>query len=224
MKPLETLARTRGPDGAELVLTRRDGVYRFLLDGQELMGSRAHGSERALAERACARLVGHPNPRLLIGGLGCGYTLRAALDASPPGAQVVVCEFFELVVDAHRQWLGELTGHPLDDPRVRLERTDLRRLLPSREPFDAILLDIDNGPWAFTLPTNGELYSPQGLTRLLASLAPGGVLAVWSAEPCPEFTARLTRAGFSATCERAESHGRKHWLFFGQRSPRAGAP
>jgi spermidine synthase len=218
MKPTETLARTTAPDGAEMLLIRRDGVYRLMLDGQELMSSRAHGSERALAERALALLAADPSPRILVGGLGCGYTLRAALDAAPAGARVVVCEYFELVVEAYRRWLGELTGQALDDPLVRLERTDLRRLLPSREPFDAILLDVDNGPWAFTLPTNGELYSPAGLDRLFKSLAPGGVLAVWSAEPCPEFTDRLGRAGFVASQERVVSHSRRHWLFFGQRS------
>lgn len=217
MKPTEILARTTAPDGAELVLTRRDGVYRLMLAGQELMSSRSHGSERALAERACARISGRAAPRLLVGGLGCGYTLRAALDAASTEAQIVVCEFFGLVIDAHRQWLGELNGHALADPRVRLVQADLRRLLPADPPYDAILLDVDNGPWAFTLPGNSELYSPAGLARLRASLTPGGVLAVWSAEPCPEFTERLTRAAFMAECERVESHGRRHWLFFGRR-------
>jgi spermidine synthase len=217
MKPIETLARTLAPDGAELVLTRRDGVYRLMLDGQELMSSRSHGSERALAERACARLAGRPAPRLLIGGLGCGYTLRAALDAAPPEARVVVCEYFGLVVEAHRRWLGALTGNVHEDPRVTIVEADLLRLLPTREAFDAILLDIDNGPWGFTLPGNGELYSSAGLARLHASLGPGGLLALWSAEPCPEFTVRLDRAGFEASCERADSHGRRHWLFFGRR-------
>lgn len=219
MKPTETLAKTLAPDGAELVLTRRDGIFRLSLDGQELMASRQNDSERELAKLACAALVGRPRPRVLVGGLGFGYTLRAALDHLPQSATVVVCEVFALLFEAHEKWLGDLAKRPLEDPRVVRKLADVQTLLGGREKWDAILLDVDNGPWAFTLASNRDLYSERGLDRLRASLNPGGIIAVWSAEPSPEFKKRLERARFRVRTVRAPARAggnKRHTIFLAQ--------
>lgn len=199
-----------------VVLTRRDGVYRLSLDGEELMCSRQHHSERELARLACEILVGKPAPRVLIGGLGFGYTLRAALDLLPPGAEVVVAELFGFLVEEHGRELGELAGRPLDDPRVKVVVGDVQNVLKAGEHFDAILLDVDNGPWAFTQPANASLYSKAGLARLKHCLRTSGVVAVWSAAPSAEFEERLRSAGFTVRAERVgarEGSRRKHTVF-----------
>ena len=162
MKPTELLARAPTGDGDEMTLTRRDGAYYLNLKSSgELMTSRAHGSERALATLACKAMPKSARPRVLVGGLGFGYTLRAALDALPPEAEVVVAELFELVLTANRGEVGELAGRPLDDPRVSVRMGDVRDALGDAT-FDAILLDVDNGPEAFTLVANSRLYSAKG--------------------------------------------------------------
>jgi spermidine synthase len=196
MKPTEVLARETTPEGDALVLTRRDGVFRLTVDGQELMSSRAHGSEDALARLACEGLKQKKDPRVLVGGLGFGYTLRATLGHLPPKATVVVCEFFACLLEWNRTLLADLAGRPLADKRVKTVRGDVWDCLGGPERFDAILLDVDNGPEAFTLLSNNRLYTREGLERIAASLNPGGVLAVWSAGPSPVFQARLRKAGF----------------------------
>jgi len=222
MKPTETLAREKLPDGSELILTRRDGTFRLSLDGQELMASRQFESEWQLAQLACAEIADRPAPRVLVGGLGFGYTLRAALDHLPKAASVVVCELFAFLIEAHRDkaaGVGDLAGRPLEDPRVTAVEGDVRTLLGRPERFDAILLDVDNGPWAFTLPSNEHLYSANGLDRLRRSLTPGGVLAIWSAEPSPEFARRMERAGFKVRTERVAARQgslRRHSIFLGR--------
>jgi spermidine synthase len=217
MKPTETLGREKTPEGDELVLWRRDGVYHLSIDGQELMTSRAHGSEEALARLACEALVEKKTPRVLVGGLGFGYTLRAALDHLPPGASVVVCEIFASLLEWNRGELAALAGRPLEDRRVKAVRADVGALFDGGERFDAILLDVDNGPRAFTLRSNDRLYSDEGLARLGRSLNPRGVLAVWSGSPAPEFEARLRRAGFKAWTERVSARqgarGGSHLIF-----------
>lgn len=221
MKPTETLARERTPEGDELVLSRRDGVYHLSVAGEELMTSRVHGSEEALARLACAALAEKKAPRVLIGGLGFGYTLRAALEHLPRGARVVVCEVFASLLDWNRGVLADLAGRPLDDRRVRARRADVQDLLDGSERFDAILLDIDNGPHAFTLRSNASLYSQAGLARLWQSLTERGVLAVWSSSPAPEFAGRLRRAGFEPWTERVSARGdarrRNHTIFLARR-------
>lgn len=207
MKPTETLARETTPDGEPLVLSRRDGIYLLSVGGMELMTSRAHGSEDALASLACAAIAERKAPRVLLGGLGFGYTLRAALDRLPPKARVVVCEIFPSLVAWNRDILAGLAGRPLEDPRVTAVVADVGTLLDGREPFDAILLDVDNGPEAFTLRSNGRLYTADGLARLSRSLTERGVLAVWSAAADPAFEGRLRRAGFEARTERASARG-----------------
>lgn len=224
MKPTEILGREKTPDGEELSLTVRDGVYLLSIGGMELMTSRNHGSEDALARLGCEALKAQTAPRMLIGGLGFGFTLRAALNHLPPGASVVVCEVFASLLEWNRNVLGHLAGHPLKDRRVQPVRSDLNDYLDRGERFDVILLDVDNGPEAFTLRSNNRLYSPAGLTRLRESLNPGGVLAVWSAHPSPEFERLLRRAGFDARSEHVTARfghggkGRKDTIFVARRA------
>ena len=226
MKPTETLARETTSDGEELVLSRRDGIYLLSVDGMELMSSRSHGSEDALARLACAAIAGSKAPRVLVGGLGFGYTLRAALDLLPPQARVVVCEVFPALLAWNRGPLAELAGRPLEDPRVRAVRADVRSLLGGGERFDAILLDVDNGPEAFTLRSNESLYTAGGLASLSRSLTEKGVLAIWSAAADPAFESRLRRAGFDACTERASARGgakgRRDAIFLARRRRSAG--
>jgi spermidine synthase len=220
VKPTETLARETTPEGDELVLSRRDGAYSLSVGGQELMTSRVHGSEEALARLACQAIVEKKTPRVLVGGLGFGYTLRAALDHLPRGAAVVVCEVFDSLLNWNRGLLADLAGRPLEDRRVTAVRADVQLFLEGRERFDAILLDVDNGPQAFTLRSNDGLYSAEGLARLSRSLAPRGVLAVWSSSASPEFQRRLRKAGFEARAENVPTRlggKRRDTIFLGQR-------
>jgi spermidine synthase len=174
------------------VLRRRGGIYEIRCDGWDLMSNRAHHSEQMLARLACAGLAGAP--RVLIGGLGMGYTLRATLDALPAAARVSVAEMFAQVVDWNRGPLAALAGRPLDDARVTVCRADVAALLDGAA-FDAILLDVDNGPDAAMLAGNAALYTTEGLRGLRAALRPGGRLAVWSADPSPGFEARMSACG-----------------------------
>jgi spermidine synthase len=220
MKPTEILARERTPEGDELVLSRRDGAYSLSIAGQELMTSRVHGSEEALARLACAAIAEKRTPRVLVGGLGFGYTLRAALDHLPRGAVVVVCEVFASLLSWNRGVLADLAGRPLEDRRVTAVRADVQSLLDGRQRFDAILLDVDNGPQAFTLRSNDSLYTAEGLGRLSRSLTAGGVLAVWSSSPSPEFQRRLRKAGFEAKAESVPTRRggkRRDTIFLGRR-------
>jgi spermidine synthase len=215
--PWETLGRARAPDGGELVLVRRGDEVAIRVGGKDLMSSRMHGSEEQLARSACAALAG--TPRVLVGGLGLGYTLRAALDALPPRATVVVAELVRAVVDWNRGPLGPLAGHPLDDPRVTVEVADVGAVMRRPGPrWDVILLDVDNGPAALTRRGNQALYAGPGLDTAKRALARGGVLAVWSASADDAFAARLARAGFTVSVERAPARGprggSKHSLYF----------
>ena len=192
------LDRTVTPDGRELVLHHRDGVFTVRIDGREVISSRGRGSEEALADLACRHLAGVTAPQVLVGGLGIGYTLRAALDRLPRRAEVTVVELFTRVVRWNRSLLGALVGYPLDDPRVTVALGDVYEVVASeRGRFDAILLDVDNGPDAMVVSENRRLYDSGGLARMRSSLAPSGVLAVWSAAAAPEFAGRLGAAGFT---------------------------
>ncbi len=206
MKPFETLGSVTTRDGLDLVLSERDGVFQIRLDGRELMSSRAHGSEAALARLAQEAIRGVRAPRILVGGLGMGFTLRAALDAFPPSARLVVAEVFPEVVAWNRGPLAHLASRPLSDRRVRVLETDVATALePGR--YDAVLLDVDNGPAAFTLESNAGLYTVEGLRRIARSLTPGGVLALWSADVEPAFERRLRRAGLASRRERVPARG-----------------
>lgn len=217
MKPQTTLSRVTTPDGKELVLYERDGVYSIRVDGLELMSSRAHGSEEALARLALSE-VGEKRPQVLVGGLGMGFTLRAVLNFRPPVFTVTVAELFPAVVAWNRGELAHLAHAPLEDPRVRLVEGDVADLLAaSPSSFDAVLLDVDNGPEAFTLARNEHLYGADGIASIKRSLKPGGVLAVWSADPDPGFGRALRKAGFRVRAEtvsaRGTAKGPKHTIF-----------
>jgi spermidine synthase len=224
MIPWLLLDRTPVPGGdGELALYRRGEEYSIRITGRgELMNSRVHGSEDALAALACARLAGRRRPRLLIGGLGMGFTLAAALRALGPDAEVTVAELVPAVVAWNRGALGAAAGNPLRDPRVTVHELDVARIVRSaRVNFDAILLDIDNGPEGLTRAANDWLYGSAGLDAAYAALRPEGILAVWSAGPDREFTDRLRRAGFEAEELRVRAHNKKgarHVIWLARRS------
>jgi spermidine synthase len=223
MKPWELLGEARMADGTDMRLQRRDTEYVIFAGGKNLMSSRMHGSEEALAAFACERARTLESPSVLIGGLGMGFTLRAALDLLPPTATVVVAELQPAVVEWNRGPLGPLAGHPLKDRRVRLDVQDVATtVLASRGKFDAVMLDVDNGPDAVTTTTNSRLYGDAGLKAIHASLRPGGMLAVWSAWEDRKFEQRLRYVGFAVSVERVRARlkkgGPRHTIFRGRRA------
>jgi len=176
---------------------RRGAEFSIKLGQNELMNSRLSGSEQALATLTCRRIQAVDRPRMLIGGLGMGFTLRAALAVLPPKAEVVVAELVPSVVTWARGPMAEIFGDSLTDPRVVVREVDVSELIRSeRAGFDAILLDVDNGPEGLTRESNNALYSGAGLSAARAALRPGGVLAVWSSGPDARFTRRLSKVGF----------------------------
>ena len=220
MKPWELLGQTRAPDGAELALTLRSGEYVILANGKSLMSSRMHGSEEALAAFALARIRDREAPHVLVGGLGMGFTLRATLDLLPQDGTVVVAELLPAVIEWNRGPLGPLAAHPLKDRRARVEPGDVAATLRSSAgAFDAILLDVDNGPAAFATSGNAALYNDAGLAAARAALKKGGVLAVWSARDDRKFEQRLRYAGFRVEVERVRARlkkgGPRHTIFLG---------
>jgi spermidine synthase len=222
VKPWELLGETRTPDGTLLALTRHDREYVILANGKSLMSSRMHGSEEALATFACAQARLLAQPCVLVGGLGMGFTLRATLDILPADATVIVAELLPAVVEWNRGLLGPLASHPLKDPRVHVVVGDVAATLASsRDRFDAVLLDVDNGPDAFTAPTNDGLYGDAGLARIREALTAGGVLGVWSAWESRRFEQRLRYAGFEVRVERVRARlkkgGPRHTIFLGTR-------
>ena len=220
VKPWVLLGQTRTPEGEEMTLTRHGSEYVILAGGQILMSSRMHGSEEALAMFACARARTLEEPCCLVGGLGMGFTLRATLDLLPPHATVVVAELVPAVVDWNRGPLGPLAKHPLKDRRVVVEVNDVAATLrASTGRFDVVLLDVDNGPAAFTASRNAGLYDDRGLAAARAALKPGGVLAVWSSREDRRFEQRLRHGGFDVTVERVRGRlkkgGPRHIIFLG---------
>lgn len=218
MNPLEVLGETTTPDGTDLKLTRRGHEYIILANGQSLMWSRTHGSEEALATLACRQARKVEQPCVLVGGLGMGFTLRATLDFLPPDATVIVVELVPAVVDWNRGPLGPLAGHPLKDKRVQVHLGDVADTLDStRNQFDAVLLDVDNGPTAFTSSENTRLYNDKGLAAARTSLKPCGVLAIWSAREDRKFVQRLHYCGFRVEIEgvraRLKKGGPRHTIF-----------
>lgn len=190
-------SQPRGPGPAELVLWKRgEDELVIRVGSHELMSSRQHHSEDELGRLACAHLGRGHVARVLVGGLGMGFTLRAVLDAVGPKAHVEVAELVPAVVEWNRGLLGPLAGHPLQDPRVRLFEGDVWARVTPGANFDAILLDVDNGPAALTSADNSRLYDHRGLEKLREALRPSGVLAVWSASDDPRFSRRFKSAGF----------------------------
>jgi spermidine synthase len=220
MKPLEIVGETLAPDGTTITLTRQDRELIILAAGRPLMSSRMHGSEQALAAFGCRHLG--EGACVLVGGLGMGFTLRATLDALPAASTVVVAELIPAVVEWNRGPLGPLADHPLKDRRVSVEIADVGDVIhASRERFDAILLDVDNGPDAFTATGNAALYNDHGLAAARAALRPGGTLAVWSAWEDRKFEQRLRYAGYTVKVERVRGRlkrgGPRHTIFMGRR-------
>lgn len=209
--------------GGELRLLRRADEFSIRLSGirGELMNSRIHGSEEALAELGCVGLSDADRPRVLVGGLGMGFTLAAALRCLSAQAQVTVAELVPEVVEWNRGPLGQCAGNPLADSRTRVHVGDIAELLRRRQPgFDAILLDVDNGPEGLTHSDNQWLYSLEGLAVLCQALVPEGMLAIWSAGPDPMFTIRLKKTGFNVdlrTVRARPGKGSRHTIFLARK-------
>jgi len=220
MIPWEFLESARVPGkGGEICLYRRGAEFSIRVGNRELMNSRVHGSEEALADLAYARISGRPRPRILIGGLGMGFTLAAALRRLGTEGRVVVAELVPAVVAWNRGPLAALAGHPLQDARVAVREVDVAQILrETRQAYDAILLDVDNGPEGLAREDNDWLYARPGLEAAHAALRPAGVLAVWSAAPNRVFAQRLRRVGFAVdevqVSARSSRKGRRHtiWL------------
>ncbi|HEX8261969.1 MAG TPA: hypothetical protein VF547_03740 [Allosphingosinicella sp.] len=205
--------------GGELRLVQRGADFWIMLGANALMSTRLRGSEEALATLVCERLAGRPRPALLIGGLGMGFTLRAALGALGAGSRLVVAELVPAIVRWARGPMAQVHGASLDDPRVEIVEGDVRDLIDAaRAEYDAILLDVDNGPEALSRETNDRLYDLAGLRRARSALRPGGILAVWSSGPDKAFARRLAEAGFAVEEVTVRAHagrsGAKHviWL------------
>ncbi len=222
MLPFELL-ESATEHGTTLRLYQRGAEFSIRVDKQgDLMNSRLHNSEDALAKLACEHITGTENPQLLVGGLGMGFTLATALAHAPQHATIVVAELMEAVVRWNRIFLGSVAGHPLKDERVQVAIGDVGKLMKERKrSFDAIMLDVDNGPDGFTRDDNDALYGLRGLNNAYEALKPGGVLTVWSAYTDRAFTQRMLKVGFDVTEKsvRAQSAGRgsKHNIWIGVR-------
>ncbi|BAV65740.1 spermine/spermidine synthase domain-containing protein [Sphingobium cloacae] len=225
MQPREFIGSAIVPGGAELTLYRRGGDFMIVLDRNELMSSRMSGSEEALANMSCERLRGRTAPHFLIGGYGMGFTLRAALAALGQDARITVAELVPEIIQWARGPMAELAAGCLDDPRVELLGKDVADVIAAAKGrYDAILLDVDNGPDGLVRPENDRLYSASGLAAAIAALKPGGVLAVWSAGPDAAFTRRLSQSGLAVdeVRVRARSNGKgpQHVIWFGEKRTR----
>jgi spermidine synthase len=202
-------AATVPDDGGELRLMRRGGEYSIMSGAIELMNSRVSGSEEALATLVSDRLKDRPAPHILIGGYGMGFTLRAALASLGPKAKVTVSELVPAVIAWARGPMAELTGAGLDDRRVRVVEGDVGLLIAAAVGvYDAILLDVDNGPEGLSREANDRLYDRAGLDAARRALRPGGILAVWSSSPSAPFNQRLRKAGYAVEEHRVRT-GRK---------------
>jgi spermidine synthase len=213
------------PDGrGDIRLIRRADEFSIMLGTIALMNSRLSGSEEAMAGLAWRRIGNRPKAHMLIGGLGMGFTLRAALAELPPTVTFTVAELMPAVVAWARGPMAAIFGDCLDDPRVTIQVSDVGRLIKSaKASYDAILLDVDNGPDGLTVETNDTLYSPSGLKAAKTALRPGGVLAVWASAPDRAFTQRLQRAGFAVEEERiranGKSRGSRHVIWLATNGP-----
>ena len=211
MIPWEFIDKAQIPgSGGELRLFRRGKEFSIRVNGHELMNSSAYGSEDALAELVCERLVGRPGPRLLIGGLGMGFTVAAALKQLGPDGRIVVAELVPAVIEWNHGPLSALANYPLQDSRVTSRASDVAQIIRSEsQAYDAILLDVDNGPEGLTRKENDWLYSRNGLEAALHALRPSGILAVWSAASNPAFVQRLRRVGFTVDEYPVRARGRR---------------
>jgi spermidine synthase len=223
MIPWSLLDTAQVPGGGELRLMQRGAEFSIRLGRDELMNSRLSATEQALATIACEKIRTRKRPSILIGGLGMGFTLRAALAVLGPKAQVTVAELVPAVVTWARGPLAPLSGDSLNDPRVLTHEGDVGDLIRSgRSVYDAILLDVDNGPAGMTRKANDGLYDLKGLHAAHAALRPGGVLAVWSSKPDAKFTARLRKTGFDVVENpvraKGPQGGAQHFIWTATRS------
>ncbi|TIR23155.1 MAG: hypothetical protein E5X34_13800 [Mesorhizobium sp.] len=223
MIPWVQLDSARTPDGGqELRLKQRGTEFSIMLGTNELMNSRLSGSEEALARLSCERIAGRKRPSILIGGLGMGFTLRAAL-AALDGDAVTVAELVPAVVGWARGPMSTIFGGCLDDPRVGIREADVGQLIRTQKAaWDAILLDVDNGPEGIVYKGNDSLYDAAGLAAASAALKPGGVLAVWSQGPDGGFTRRLKQAGFAVEEVNTRAHGKRgarHVIWVASKAP-----
>jgi spermidine synthase len=215
-------------NGGELKLSQRDQEFSIRLSGirGELMNSRVHGSEESLAELGCADLASTQNAQVLVGGLGMGFTLAAALKAVTESSIVTVAELIPEVVEWNRGPLGDCAGNPLNDPRTKIHVGDVGTLFKTPQAFDAILLDVDNGPEGLTHSDNDMLYSQRALDEIYKALKPDGTLAIWSAGPDPLFLIRLKKARFHASARSVRARpgkGSHHTIFLGRKAVKLGA-
>lgn len=223
MIPWKLIDTAQIPDnGGVLQLHQRNTEFSInIVGGGVLMSTRAHGSEDALAEVACSKIAGRSQTRVLIGGLGMGFTLSAALRHLESTAEVVVAELVPAVVKWNREYLGEHAGHPLQDKRTSICEGDVANILKTeQQTYDAILLDVDNGPEGLTHKKNDWLYSLEGLKASYTALRPKGLLAVWSAGPDRKFTARLRQVGFKVKQVKVREHANKgghHTIWLAER-------
>lgn len=222
MVPRELIGTAQIPGGDEMRLFRKGDDFMIVLDRNELMNSRMSGSEEALAVMTCERLKARSTPHILIGGYGMGFTLRAALANLGAGARLTVAELVPQIISWARGPMVKLAAGCLEDPRVELRDGDVRKLIEAAvSQYDAILLDVDNGPDGLTRLGNDKLYSAQGLAAARTALKPGGILAIWSAAADKPFAARLGNAGFDvdeiAVRARSNGKGPKHTIWFATR-------
>lgn len=224
MIPWKLLSSARTPDTqSELRLYQRGTEYSIRVNGQELMNSRIFGSEVRLAELSCGEIADRKNASVLIGGLGMGYTLSAALRSLHADAEVCVAELVPSVVAWNQEVLGTLANEPLKDSRVTVRVADVMHVITrTKAGFDAILLDVDNGPSSLTQEGNASLYSLKGLSLIHRALRPGGVVAVWSASPDTGFTHKLMQSSFHVTEKkvrgRTEKKGPMHTIWLAKKS------
>lgn len=219
MQPWQVIDKKRAPDGVELELVRHGDAWIVRAAGQMLMSSRTFGSEVELA-RVGLEVLARPARRVLVGGLGLGYTLRAVLDGVAADAEIVVSELVPALVEWNHGPLGPLAGNPLQDARVEVRVGDVREQLVAA--YDLIVLDVDNGPAKVAHAANAALYGERGSRAALAALAPGGVFAVWSATSDPSYVSTLRAAGFQGACEKPvrahKKSGARHVILVGQRA------
>ncbi|MGC4069100.1 MAG: hypothetical protein QM784_31535 [Polyangiaceae bacterium] len=215
----ETIATTTLPDGGKMSLLRRGTEWLILVDGVVLMANRRHDSEEALAREAF-ELAPHAK-RVLVGGLGMGFTLRAVLDRLPVNGRVVVAELVEALIDWNREHLGQLSDFPLLDERCTALSVDVYQAIEGKsQEYDLILLDVDNGPAALTTEDNRRLYRESGIRACRNALSKDGVLAVWSAGPSPEYERLLQRGGLRPSTKRVSAFGKsgsRHLLYLAQK-------
>ncbi len=223
MKPFITLAEAHTSEGRHLKLHEHDGDYYILLNGQQLMNSRASASEHDMARLACEGLREREHPRILIGGLGLGLTLKGVLDQVGPGAVVHTAELIPEIVSWNQEFFKPINGNAVDDPRVEIMLADVYEVISgaAKDPYDAIILDVDNGPVAFVLDENQRIYQDGGIRRIINALTPTGCVAVWSAGKDRSFADRLFKAGFRVDVVGLKAYPKaareSYYVFLGRR-------